>query len=159
MARRDLHDFVVPLSQKLAEQMGLEFVDAELAKESAGQYLRIYLDKKGGISLEDCERFHREIQPKLEPVPYDFLEISSPGLDRPLKTDKDFERTLEKEIEVRLYRPVDGKKAYHGLLKGYDADSFRIAVQDEEKVFVRRDVAVIKPVIVFDADEVDEGED
>ena len=81
MPQRDLHGFVAPLCEKLAAEMGYELVDAELVKEGPGRYLRIYLDKAGGITLDDCERFHRAVQPRVEQVDYDFLEVCSPGLD------------------------------------------------------------------------------
>lgn len=154
MARTDIRGYVIPLSEKLAAQMGYELVDAELVKEGPGRYLRIYLDKEGGFSLEDCERFHRAIQPKLDSVDYDFLEVSSPGIDRPLKTPRDFDRALNTEVEIRLYKPQDGLKAYTGTLMAYDQDTARILTPaNEEKVFALKAVAQIKPVIRWDDDE------
>jgi len=150
MAQRDLTAFVIPLSRRLAEEMGYEWVDAELVKEGPGRYLRIYLDKTGGITLDDCEAYHRAIQPRLEKVEYDFLEISSPGVDRPLKTERDFSRAVGAEIEVRLYKPVDGAKVFTGTLMGYDETSLRLKTQGGERTLARRDAALIKPVVRFD---------
>ena len=74
------------IGRDLAEQMGYELVEAGIEKEGAGQYLRFYLDSEKGISLDDCEAFHKRIQPLVEDVDYDFLEVSSPGIDRPIRT-------------------------------------------------------------------------
>lgn len=158
MAQKDVQGYVRPLALRLADEMGFEFVDAELVKEGPGRYLRIYLDKDGGFTLDDCERFHRAIQPRLEQVDYDFLEVSSPGVDRPLKTDRDLEKGLGTEVEVRLYKAVDGKKAFQGVLAAYDAEALTVRTPDGERTFPRRDTALVKPVIHFDDDETDEGE-
>ena len=102
MPKAELTTFVTPKCQALAQRMGLELVDVCLDKESAGKYLRLYLDKPQGLSLADCESYHRAIQPQLEQYDYDFLEVSSPGVDRPLKTPRDYERHLGDEVEVKL---------------------------------------------------------
>ena len=156
MAQRDIRSFVIPLGRKLADEMGYEMVDAELVKEGPGRYLRIYVDKEGGFTLDDCERFHRAIQPKLEAVDYDFLEVSSPGIDRPLKEDRDYERALGGEVEVRFYKPVDGSKVHQGILSGYDEETLRLLTQSGEKTFVRKETAQVKPVIHFEDDEDEE---
>ncbi len=157
MARGDLKTFVVPLCEKMAAEMGFELIDAELVKENTGYYLRIYLDKEGGFTLDDCERFHRAVQPRLEKVAYDFLEVSSPGVDRPLSADRDFERAIGTEIEIKLYKPLDGIKQLTGALIAFDKETIRISTPAGEKALIRKDVALVKPVIVFDDDE-DEGE-
>ena len=84
MAKAELTTVVEPRCQRLADEQGLELVDVSLDKEPTGKYLRIYIDKPEGISLDDCERYHRAIQPQLESYDYDFLEVSSPGVDRRL---------------------------------------------------------------------------
>lgn len=153
MAHTDLASFVIPLATGQAEEMGMRLVDAELARENIGRTLRIYIDKEGGVALSDCEAFHRAIQPKLERVEYDFLEVSSPGLDRPLKTDADFARAIGTEIEVRLYRPVDKRKSFEGMLLSASPDGITIESEAQERSFSRRDVALVKPVIRFLGDE------
>ena len=85
MARSELSAVVEPKCQRLADSLGFELVDVSLDKEGAGKYLRIYIDKPEGITLDDCERYHRAIAPQVEDFDYDFLEVSSPGVDRPLK--------------------------------------------------------------------------
>ena len=89
MAQSDLTRVIEPACQKLAEQHGFELVDVELVREGASRYLRIYIDKPDGITLNDCETYHRAVTPLVERVDYDFLEVCSPGLDRPLKKQKD----------------------------------------------------------------------
>ena len=89
MPKAELTVVVEPKCQALADRLGFELVDVSLDKESSGKYLRIYIDNEAGITLDDCETYHRAIQPQLESYDYDFLEISSPGIDRPLKQDLD----------------------------------------------------------------------
>lgn len=149
MARTEVSGFVLPLCEKLAVQMGCECIDAELVREGAGRYLRIYLDKSGGVSLDDCERFHRAVQPQLERVDYDFLEVCSPGLDRPIKTERDFARMKGAQVEVRLYKAQGGAKAFIGALSDHDEKSVEIETPGGVMRFERRGVAVIKPFIDF----------
>ena len=118
MAKSELTAVVEPKCQRLADELGYELVDVALDKEDSGKYLRIYIDKPEGIDLNDCEKYHRAIQPQLESYDYDFLEISSPGIDRPLKKDRDFERALGMEVELRLFKAVDGQKEFSGELWG-----------------------------------------
>ncbi|MBQ8536163.1 MAG: ribosome maturation factor RimP [Clostridia bacterium] len=147
MGKGDLALMVTPLCQRLADEMGYELVDVCLDKEPQGKYLRIYLDKEAGISLDDCEAYHRKVQPKLESYDYDFLEVSSPGVDRPLKTPRDFERCQGDEVEVRLYKPVEGQKIYQGILMGLQDKEVVILCGEAEKRFAQRTVALVKPIV------------
>lgn len=158
MPQKEIQTVVTPLCQKLADKMNYELVDAELVKEGPGRYLRIYIDRPGGISLDELEKFHREIQPQLDRVDYDFLEVCSPGLDRPLKKDRDFEHALGSKVEVRLFKPVDGKKLFEGALRAWNAETVTIEDASGLREFPRRGVALIKPVIEIDLDD-DEGDD
>ena len=158
MPQKEIQTVVTPLCQKLADKMNYELVDAELVKEGPGRYLRIYIDRPGGISLDELEAYHREIQPQLERVDYDFLEVCSPGLDRPLKKDRDFEHALGGKVEVRLFKPVDGKKLFEGALRAWNAETVTIEDASGLREFPRRGVALIKPVIEIDLDD-DEGDD
>lgn len=158
MPQKEIQTVVTPLCQKLADKMNYELVDAELVKEGPGRYLRIYIDRPGGISLDELEKFHREIQPQLDRVDYDFLEVCSPGLDRPLKKDRDFVHALGGKVEVRLFKPVDGKKLFEGALRAWNAETVTIEDASGLREFPRRGVALIKPVIEIDLDD-DEGDD
>ncbi len=158
MPQKEIQTFVTPVFQRLADKMIYELVDAELVKEGPGRYLRIYIDRPGGISLDELEAYHREIQPQLERVDYDFLEVCSPGLDRPLKKERDFERALGQKVEVRLFKPLDGKKLFEGALRAWNAETVTIEDASGLREIPRRGVALIKPVIEIDLDD-DEGDD
>ena len=123
-------------------------------KESRGKCLCIYVDKDGGVSLDDCERYHKQIQPLLEDVDYDFLEVSSPGIDRPIKTMRDFEKNRGALVEVKLFAALDGSKLYRGLLRDMNADTVVIEdAQGREAAFARKGVAIVKPVIELSDDD------
>ena len=150
MAKAELTTVVEPRCQRLADEQGLELVDVSLDKEPTGKYLRIYIDKPEGISLDDCERYHRAIQPQLESYDYDFLEVSSPGVDRPLKKDRDFERALGLEVEVHLFKVVDGQKVFSGELSAWDKETLTILVNGEERSFARKAASIVKPLVDMD---------
>ena len=118
-----------------------------LEREPTGKYLRIYIDKPEGITLNDCEAYHRAIMPQLEQLDYDFLEVSSPGIDRPLKKDKDFERALGEEVEVHLFKAENGQKQQTGRLTAYDSEHFTLRIGEEERTYQRKAVALVKPVV------------
>lgn len=151
-AARDIE----PAAQRLADEQGLELVELVFAKEPRGMVMCVYLDKDGGITLDDCERFHRAFLPLVNDVDYDFLEVSSPGLDRPVKTMRDFEKNEGGLVDVKLFAKQDGQKAFRGLLKAMDDETVTITIGDEDAVFVRKNVAVIKPVIEFDDSELND---
>ena len=130
-----------------AEKMGFELVDICIDKEPAGRYLRIFIDKPEGVSLDDCEAFHKTVKPWTESVDYDFMEVSSPGLDRPLKKDRDFERNLGSEIEIRLYKPMDGAKILTGTLAGLQDGMILIDTAEGRKEVPRKGAALVKPVV------------
>ena len=147
MAKSELSAVVEPKCQRLADSLGFELVDVSLDKEGAGKYLRIYIDKPEGITLDDCERYHRAIAPQVEDFDYDFLEVSSPGVDRPLKKERDFERALGSEVEVKLFKAIDGQKLLSGVLTDYTADEVVLEVAGAEKRVPRRAAALIRPVV------------
>jgi ribosome maturation factor RimP len=122
------------LAAPLAEALGYELVDVEFVKEGQYWYLRIYIDKEGGVTLEDCQNFSHRFDETLEqadPIQSAyFLEVSSPGLDRPLKKEEDFRRYLDREIEVSLYTAVEGNKQYKGTNKGLEADILTLTLPD-----------------------------
>ncbi len=137
----------------LVEEYGYELVDVEYVKEGGTWYLRAYIDKPGGISIEDCEMVSRRLSDILDEKDYIddsyILEVSSPGLGRPLKKEKDFKRSIGKEVEVRTYRMIDKQKEFTGILKAYDKDSVTVELEDgTEKNFDKGDVALIR--LAFD---------
>lgn len=139
---------------KVAEEMALELVEVTLLKESRGKCLCVYVDKDGGLSLDDCERYHKRLQPMLEDVDYDIMEVSSPGVDRPIKTQRDFEKNRGVVVEVKLFAAVDGVKLVRGTLEAMDDNAVTIKdAEGAEHTFARKAVAVIKPVIELEEDD------
>ena len=137
----------------LIEEHKFELVDVEYVKEGANWYLRAYIDKPGGINVDDCEVISRAFSDLLDREDFIddayILEVSSPGLGRPLKKDKDFKRSLGEEVEVRLYRPVNRQKEFTGILKAWDDRTVTLAFSEEEEmIFERQDIALIR--LAFD---------
>ena len=132
---------------KIAEEMGFELVDAGVEKEPTGKYLRFYIDKPDGISLDDCEAYHKAVRSIADAVDYDFMEVSSPGIDRPLKKDRDFERNLGSEIEVKLFKPMDGAKLLTGILAGLEDGEILLETPEGVKRIPRKAAALVKPVV------------
>lgn len=153
MAQSDLTRVVEPACRGLAEQLHYELVDVELVREGASRYLRIYIDKPDGITLNDCESYHRAVMPLVERVDYDFLEVCSPGIDRPLKKQKDFDRHAGEQVEISLYRPVDKRREFEGELVGLKDGVVTIVAPDGERQFSLSDIALCKPVIVITEDD------
>ena len=138
----------------ILEENKFELVDVEYVKEASNWYLRIFIDKDGGVTIDDCELVSRAFDTEFEdkdPIkePY-ILEVSSPGLDRPLKKDKDFARSLGEKVEVKLYKSINKKKEFVGLLKSYDDDSITLELEDgEDWSIARTDIAIIRLAILF----------
>ena len=137
----------------IVESRGFELVDVEYVREAGLWYLRAYIDKEGGITVDDCEVVSRELGDWLDKEDFIadsyILEVSSPGLGRPLKKEKDFARSLGKDVEVRLYRPINRQKEFTGALKAYDADTVTLSMEDEsELVLEKSDIALIR--LAFD---------
>ena len=132
---------------KIAESMGFELVDAAVEKEPTGRYLRFYIDKPEGISLDDCEAYHKAVRSIADTVDYDFMEVSSPGIDRPLKKDRDFERNLGSKIEVKLFKPMDGAKLLTGILAGLEDGEILLETAEGMKRIPRKAAALVKPVV------------
>lgn len=133
----------------LVEEQGFELVDVEYVKEAGNYYLRVYIDKEGGIAVDDCEVISRAFSDKLDEEDFIgeayILEVSSPGLGRPLKKEKDFKRSVGKEVEIKLYKAINRQKDFEGVLKAYTDTSVTIEVsEDEEMTFDRSDIALIR---------------
>lgn len=137
----------------IVEEYGFELVDVEYVKEGSTWYLRAYIDKPGGINIDDCEKVSRRLSDILDEKDcmddaY-IMEVSSPGLGRPLKKEKDFKRSLGEEVEIRTYRMMDKQKEFFGILKDYDDSTVTILQEDETlKTFAKSDIALIR--LAFD---------
>lgn len=159
MAKPNATAGIEPKCRRIADEMGFELVDVALEKEPTGMYLRIYIDKPEGITLDDCEHYHKTVLPLVENFDYDFMEVSSPGIDRPLKNDRDYERHIGEEIEVRLFKPLDGVKQLTGILADYDPEKLVLEMKGVRKEILRKTAALVKPVVDMEGiEEVDLGE-
>jgi len=141
------------IAQKVAGEMGLELVDVELVKEPAGRFLRFFVDRPEGIALNELEACHRRLLPLMERVEYDYMEVSSPGADRPLKTPRDFEKARGTLVELKTYRPVGGAKRFTGSLTGLEDGEVVIETEAGAMRFPRKDVAIVRPLIEFDEED------
>lgn len=141
MRKTNVEGVVTEVARPIAEGYGLELIDVEYVKEGASWYLRIYIDKPGGIGLDDCQAVSEEVGRKLDeldPIPGNyFLEVSSPGLERPLKRDREYEYFAGREAAVRLFEPVEGKKEFTGTLKGLVDGQVVLLVNGTEMSFPR----------------------
>ena len=138
----------------IVESHGFELVDVEYVKEAGTWYLRAYIDKPGGITVNDCELVSRTFSDILDEKDYIedtyIFEVSSPGLGRPLKKEKDFARSIGEEVEIRTYRAIDRQKEFIGILVEYDKDTVTIEYEDETtQVFHRADIALIRLALNF----------
>ena len=147
MAKTEALSGLESKARTIAEKMGYELVDLCMDREPTGKYLRFYIDRDEGVSLDDCEAYHKAVRAAAESVDYDFMEVSSPGIDRPLKTDRDFERNLGSEIEIRLFRPIEGTKVYTGVLAGLEENNIVIDTADGRTLIPRKAAALVKPVV------------
>ncbi len=138
---------IEPKCAKIAEEMGFELVDVGVEKEPTGRYLRFYIDRPEGISLDDCETYHKAVRGIADSVDYDFMEVSSPGIDRPLKKDRDFERNLGSEIEIKLFKAMDGKKVLTGILAGLEDGEILLETPEGIIRIPRKAAALVKPVV------------
>ena len=142
------------LISPILDRMSFELVDVEYVKEGGTWYLRAYIDKEGGITVNDCEAVAREMNVLLDeedfiPDAYVF-EVSTPGLGRPLKKEKDYIRNLEKEVEIRTYRSINKSKEFYGILKAYDKDTVTICDENDETIiFEKKDIALIRQALDF----------
>jgi ribosome maturation factor RimP len=131
---------VEQLARPVVEAMGYEYIDTEFAKQGKDWILTLYIDGEGGISLDDCEKVSRAIDPLLDEKDFIeqqyFLSVSSVGLDRPLKTKRDIERNMGKCVDIKLYRPQEGAKEYCGQITAAMEDSIEIRTTDGRTVTI-----------------------
>ena len=135
MSRKEIYEQKTEsFIQPIVDKYHFELVDVEYVKEGSDWYLRAYIDKEGGITVNDCEMVAREMNEILDREDYVedsyIFEVSSPGLGRPLKKEKDYIRSMGKELEIRTYRSMNGSKEFYGVLTGYDDDTVTIQTED-----------------------------
>ena len=141
-------DTVLALAQPVVEAEGCEIWDVEYVKEAGAWYLRVYIDKAGGVSIDDCEAVSHALDPVLDeadPIPTSYIfEVSSAGVERELKRPRDFEKFLGSQVEVRHYQPVEGAKAHTGTLRGYADGAVTIEINGAEKTYQKAQVAQVR---------------
>lgn len=137
----------------IAEKFGVSIYDVEYVKEGSDWYLRAYIDKEGGVDINDCENVSRALSDALDKEDYIeeayILEVSSPGLGRTLKKDKHFEKSLGEEVEVKTYKPIDNCKEFAGILKAYDDKTVTIETDNKEICFTKSEIALVRLALDF----------
>lgn len=147
--RQDYEVQTEQLVTPILEKYGFELYDVEYVKEGSNNYLRVFIDKPGGIAVNDCETVAREMNPILDekdfiPDSYVF-EVSSPGLGRTLKKDKHLQKSIGEEVEIRTFRPINHEKQFEGILRSFDDKELTIVLDDEQELtFARTDIALIR---------------
>ncbi len=154
MSKRETYELrTEQLLAPIAEQFGVEIYDVEYVKEGSDWYLRAYIDKPDGVNIGDCENVSRALSDALDAEDYItdayILEVSSPGLGRTLKKERHLEKSLGEQVEVKIYKPVDGQKEFAGILKAYDGETVTIETEGVERIFKRLEVALIRLALDF----------
>ena len=141
------------LAEPVVEAQGCELWDVEYVREGSGWFLRVYIDKEGGVDIADCEAISRTLDPILDeadPIPDSYtFEVCSAGLERILKRPGDFERFLGADVLVRLYRPRDGAKEFAGVLAGYQDGDVTVTVGDTPVTFTKAEIAQVRLRVDF----------
>ena len=146
-------DAVCALAQPVAESLGIEIWDIEYVKEAGTRFLRVYIDKADGVSIQDCESFSRALDPILDeadPIPDSYtFEVSSAGAERVLKRPGDFARFLGSDVEVKLYTPMNGSKTFVGVLTDYQNGDVTIEQKGKSLTFEKSAVAQVRLHVTF----------
>ncbi len=142
-------EYILPI----LEEFGFELYDIEYVKEGNTYYLRAYIDKPGGITINDCVDVSRRMNEILDKEDYIkeayTFEVSSPGLDRPIKKDKDYDRNIGNKVELKTFKSFDGNKEFTGILKAHTAETVTITFEDGDYDFQKKEISMIRPAIDF----------
>lgn len=148
MKKNEIEDYCTGLVTPIIEENSFELVDVEYVKEGADYYLRVYADKEGGINIDDCVLISRALEKKLDEddklEDAYILEVSSPGLTRPLKKDKDFKRSIGKKVDIKLFSKQNGLKEFTAELKGYSETDITVEYEGQKIVINRKDISMIR---------------
>ncbi len=151
--KNDIEAKTEAILKPIADRCGVEIYDVEYVKEAGEWYLRAYIDKEGGVNINDCVDVNHALSDALDED--DFideaytLEVSSPGLGRQLKKDRHLERSIGQEVELKLFKPKDGTKEFAGTLKGFDDSTVTVTINDTDVDFIRKEISVIKLALDF----------
>ncbi|PKM83592.1 MAG: ribosome maturation factor RimP [Firmicutes bacterium HGW-Firmicutes-13] len=153
MNTKKINDIVVEIIEPFLAENNFELVDVEFTKEGKNYYLRVFIDKPGGITLDDCKLVSEELSRSLdreEPIEQSYLlEVSSPGLERPLKKEADFERFKGRKVKIKTFTSIEGKKAFEGILKGCSEGKINIEIEEGKSLLIPYD-KVAKANLVFE---------
>ena len=154
MKKKDVINSVFKIAEVIADDLDYELVDVEYEKEFGSFFLKIYIDKTGGVTIDDCAKMSELLGDALDKNdPTEdayYLEVSSPGLDRPLKKEKDLKNNIGKEVQIKLYKALEDKKSYEGILKDFTVDSVLISNDKEEITSIPRElISTVKLTIKF----------
>jgi len=132
---KSIKEIVFEIGDETASELSMFLVDASLDKENGEKFLRLYIDKEGGVSIDDCEKFSRAFEARfdeVDPIGDAYcLEVNSPGVDRTLKSEREFLHYLGRDVDVKLYSAIDGKKEFSGKLTGYENDTAKVEVGED----------------------------
>ncbi len=146
-------ELVAEFAKPIVEEAGCTLWDVEYVREGAERYLRVYIDKDGGIDIDDCEKVHRAIDPILDekdPIAESYhFEVCSAGIERPLKRPGDFQQFMGSPILVKLYRPKNGLKEIPGILRGYEDGKVTVEAGKETITFEKSEVALVRLRVEF----------
>ena len=151
--KEDYEARTTALLEPIVSEAGVEIYDVEYVKEADEWYLRAYIDKEGGVNIDDCEKVSRALSDALDAEDFIeeayYLEVSSPGLGRQLKKDSHLMKSIGDEVILKTYKPIEKQKEFIGILKGFDAETVSLEIDNVEKSFLRKDIASIKLTIDF----------
>lgn len=152
--RQEIEGHTEELVTPILDRMGFLLYDTEYVKEGTDYYLRVYIEKEGGITVDDCEAVSREMNELLDKEDYVegsyIFEVSSPGLGRTLKKDKHLQMSLGEEVELKTFQPIEKQKEFEGVLQSFDSETVTIAEEDgKERIFQRKDIALIRLAFHF----------
>lgn len=137
----------------IAERHGVDIYDVEYVEEVGEWYLRAYIDKEGGVTINDCEAVSREMSDALDVDDFIedayYLEVSSPGLGRQLKKDRHLEKSIGMDVELKVYKAIEKQKEFEGVLKGFTADEITVEIDGKDVAFPRKNIAIIKLALDF----------
>ncbi len=153
MKRTEIVERVEELVTPIIDENDFELVDVEYVKEGANWYLRVYADKDGGITIDDCVLISRALEQKLDEEDFIqdayILEVSSPGLGRQLKKDKDFKRSIGEKVECKLFKAINKQKEFEGILKDFTEETITLGIDEAEQIINRKEIAMIRLAIDF----------
>ncbi|SEF49827.1 ribosome maturation factor RimP [Eubacterium ruminantium] len=152
MKKQEIEEKCTDLVMPIIEAGGYDLWDVEYVKEGADYYLRVYADKEGGIGIDDCVDISRQLEKKLDEIDMIkeayILEVSSPGLTRTLKKDKEFSKSIGKLVDIKLYKAVNGQKEIQGELAGFDEKNLTVTISGETLTLERENISIVKLAFV-----------